>query len=644
MFTLRLKIVVLTALAFMISGCATTPDPEPGSSSGTIKGVPWSAEGMFVGPRLVEGTITYGTSGPNSHVWKGTNDGTFLTGTLVRGDGRRFEGVIKPDTSDGSIMQYIRGRETRTDGCVYEGSFENQLLTGPGKIICPERTSVGVFKGGMLEGEATITYANGNKRHVSNFRNGRYGGTSTLLYADGRKLVEGYDHNGNITGLATLDYPNGDQDKMLYRTGVLLMSVPVKRNVATLTSCAALPTGWYLLKGNCVDGKPSGEVELWHKDGGERILATYKDGLPVGKSTLEWLVLVPLSEQALSIYGTMHPRLYMTEGIAREAQLTLDGKNVLLFPYWQGGFLYNIPHGTGLCMYEGKYEPCEMRAGKRVDVVQVERDKITAARTAQAIARLNAEFQQEKAERERRQAVKDREREAAFERQRQAAEDMRRAASRSPGVFSPEASAKTAREFQAIAESNARMQSQIQAAKQQLDRQSNEQQRAVNDEAARRAREAESRSQAERTRLAQAQEEARSKEMREQQSREETRRATSSVTTPPAKPTTTVPEGVAICHRNQQDYWFCDGPAQKTSVGDKGDSGLKSQLGLAGCPTPRSERASPDGHGRLFLCGTGLKGGARDVPKLRGFTVARQTYRCESGRCDSLSDSREITQ
>ena len=391
MLTIRLKIVALAVLTLMVSGCAVTP--EPGSWSGTDgNGVSFAGEGMFVGKQLVAGKITYGTTGPNSYVWQGTNDGTYLDGTLIRGDGRRFEGRITvPDHRDGTNVQYINGRETRTDGCVYQGSFEKQLLSGPGKITCPDRTLEGVFKGGNLDGKGTITYANGNKVIASNFEDGRFiASHNTFLYADGRKLVEKYDYQGARSGLATLDYPNGDRDEMLYSKSVLLLQVPAIRDVVRLTSCPSLPTGWYLLKGNCVDGKPSGEVELWHKDGGRRILATYKDGLPVGKSTYEQLIKIPLSEQAASLYGTMNPQLRMIEGVARQAGLRTDDKRLVWYSYWEGGFLYNVPNGTGRCAHEGKYEPCEMQAGKRIDAVQVERDKITAARTAQAIAHLDS--------------------------------------------------------------------------------------------------------------------------------------------------------------------------------------------------------------------------------------------------------------
>ena len=115
----------------------------------------------------------------------------------------------------------------------------------------------------------------------------------------------------------------------------------------------------------------------------------------------------------------------------------------------------------------------------------------------------------------------------------------------------------------------------------------------------------------------------------------------------PAKstlPTVTVKEAVAVCERNGNDYWICDGPVQKTLVGDKGAVGLTSQLTLAGCPSPRNERSSPDGKGKLFLCGFGLNSYDRDVARLRGFSTPRYSYKCTTQNCNALADSREIDQ
>ena len=109
-------------------------------------------------------------------------------------------------------------------------------------------------------------------------------------------------------------------------------------------------------------------------------------------------------------------------------------------------------------------------------------------------------------------------------------------------------------------------------------------------------------------------------------------------------PTVTVKEAVAVCERNGNDYWICDGPVQKTLVGDKGTAGLTSQLTLAGCPSPRNERSSPDGKGKLFLCGFGLNSYDRDVARLRGFSTPRYSYKCTAKNCNPLADSREIDQ
>lgn len=642
----RLQTILLGALTLAVAACASAPEYHSVSRT-DAKGVPFTAEGMFLDGYLVDGKVTYGTSGPDSHVWQGKRSGGLLNGTLVRGDGRRFEGLIQPDAHDSANLQYVSGRDTRLDGCVHEGNFKNQELSGPGKITCPERTLQGTFQNGKLHGKGSITWANGDKIENANFENGKFSNSRhTLQYADGRKLSEYYDYDGTRSGLATLDYPNGDKDELLYWKDVLLEQLPVVRQAGSLPPCAALPADWQLLKGSCAGGKPTGEVELWHKSG-RRISATFKDGQPTGNSTLVWMDKSdPPLVVARSLSGKMDAQLRFSQGFKREAGLDADGKGRAWYWDWEGPFVNNLPHGDGRCAYQGKAEPCNMAQGARVDAVHQQRQQEAAVRSAQAIAHLDYLQQREDEARARRAADRERERAAAYERQNQAAEDMRRAASRSPGVFSPEASAKTAREYQAIAESNARMHAQIQAAKQQLARESADQRRVTNEGGTRRGQESQPRSEverqvSERVRSEPAQDPARP---REQAAREEAARSSSPVAPPAAKPVVTVPEAVAVCHRNAQDYWFCDGPVQKTSVGDKGDAGLRSQLSLAGCANPRSDRPSPDGQGKLFLCGTGLKVGARDVPKLRGFTTERQTYRCEGGNCSALSDSREVAQ
>lgn len=619
------------AASLLVSACASSPEFRSSSGRAT-SGEPFSIEGTYLENRLRQGRISVGQNGPGRWTWEGTTSEGYnpYRGTVRWGDGRVFVGTVYIDPTTATVVPN-EGRDTLPNGCVYEGRYYDGKYS-KGKLSCPEST---------LEGEF----------HENVFRRG------TVTTPDGRKQREDRNQDGKRLGPATLDYPNGDRDQLIYREGVLVLQLPEIRKLAPLPPCPGLPKGWQLMKGNCVDGKPEGEVQFWNAAQRQRILATYKDGQPAGTATLEWITQGNWPS-ARSINGTMNSQFQFSEGLLREAGTDSARTKRVWYWDWIGPFVNNQPHGQGKCAYKGKEEPCEMVAGKRVDAVQVERDRLNAIASARVDAEIAANEERRRAEQERKQAAKERERQAALARQDQALEDMRRAAARSgPSVFSPEASAKTAREFQAMADNNARMLAQAEAAKQQLARDNAAQQR-TNDDATRRAaeargqaeRQAAERQAAERTRLAQAQaqEQARERQEAERQAaarREEERRASERTTqAQQAKPGVTVPEAVAVCRRNEQDYWFCDGPVQKTSVGDQGEAGLRRQLGLSGCPNPRSERASPDGQGKLFLCGTGVKPGARDVAKLRGFVTARLTYRCEGSGCSALSDSREITQ
>lgn len=622
------------AASLVVSACASSPEFRSSGGRAT-SGEPFSIEGTYLDNRLRQGRISVGQEGPGRWTWEGTTSDGYnpYRGTVRWGHGRVFVGTVYVDPTTATVIP-DEGRDNLTNGCVYEGRYYDGKYS-KGKLSCPDST---------LEGEF----------HQNVFRRG------TVTSPDGRRQSETRNQDGKRLGLATLDYPNGDRDQLIYREGVLVLQLPAIRKLAPLPACPGLPSGWQLLKGSCADSQPAGAVELWNAAQGRRIVATYKEGQPAGSATLEWIT--PGNwPSARSIVGTMDAQLQFSEGRLRTADTDAARTQRAWYWDWIGPFANNQAHGRGKCAFEGKEEACEMVAGQRVDAVQLERDRLNAQASARYNARVEADRQRSRAEQERKQAAKEREREAYREQERRNLEDMRRATARSgSSVFSPEASAKTAREFQAMADSNARMLAQAEAAKQQLARDNAAQQRTTAD-AARRAAEARSQAErqaaerqaAERTRLAQAQDEASARQARERQEaerqaaarREEERRASERATqAPPAKPGVTVPEAVAVCRRNEQDYWFCDGPVQKTSVGDQGEAGLRRQLGLAGCPNPRSERASPDGQGKLFLCGTGIKPGGRDVAKLRGFATARLTYRCETNGCSALSDSREVTQ
>lgn len=64
------------------------------------------------------------------------------------------------------------------------------------------------------------------------------------------------------------------------------------------------------------------------------------------------------------------------------------------------------------------------------------------------------------------------------------------------------------------------------------------------------------------------------------------------------------PEALSYCWQTG-DFWFCDGPVQKTVLGFRNDiDGARDQ---SGCPNPSSSR--PFAEGTLFYCGFDLKDG-----------------------------------
>lgn len=97
-------------------------------------------------------------------------------------------------------------------------------------------------------------------------------------------------------------------------------------------------------------------------------------------------------------------------------------------------------------------------------------------------------------------------------------------------------------------------------------------------------------------------------------------------------------EGVAICKVNSKDFWFCAGPTQYTQSGEKGLTGLKTNLRYAGCESPR-EQGDKNLSVKYYLCGEPIRDSQNSYNTVSGlieesiprkFLDKRRLYKCQS--------------
>lgn len=107
---------------------------------------------------------------------------------------------------------------------------------------------------------------------------------------------------------------------------------------------------------------------------------------------------------------------------------------------------------------------------------------------------------------------------------------------------------------------------------------------------------------------------------------------------------TPVPEAIAVCWQTGSgNGWFCDGPLQEVMVAERD---MLAARKLVGCRTSDSEirDIGTSGKYRVFGCGRGLRQGERDMRALRGVNGGNNRYRClkkdmDAGTlCRTLSD------
>ena len=613
--------VCLASLLVLTGSTSNAGEPEYRVQSGVDpSGMPFTIEGNFKDGFLVDGTVTAGTTEKDAYVFKGsTFPNKIMVGTLQYRDGRKFKGSFQAQGI--TTFFYRNGSETRLDGCTYTGFFENNDLTEKGNVACPGKTITGTFEYSRPKGPATIDFSDGRQLKVS-FR------------------------DGLESGKGELTYPSGVLEAQVYVEGKTVLSIPrLPRSIAT--SCVGVPENWALLQGICGAAGIDGDAELVRIYDGdpvkarsyraEKISGSFKNGKALSEVRYE---TIPFSgsEPSIRIIGNMNERLEFTKGTLLLMHSYISGARAAEWSVsYKGEFSGFKPNGKGQCALSGvsSFEQCEMLAGQRVDLAFKNR---TAAE-AQRAEEIHAEARRRNAEADRQAAQAELDAEAAW----------RSTPSRVTIIGTPSPRSdpnESMRELKEVAANSTRIVADIERVKAEgaAERKSNELSTTRTQDGGN-----PSPTQQQQTKPARNQ----TSLLQQSPSTDKTINddfERKPVAKPPQEsaestmPTVTVKEAVAVCERNNNDYWICDGPVQKTLVGDNGTTGLASQLTLAGCTSPRSERSSPDGKGKLFLCGFGLNNSDRDVARLRGFSTLRNSYKCSAKNCTTLADPREIDQ
>ena len=99
-----------------------------------------------------------------------------------------------------------QGTLTYANGQKYVGEFRDNKFNGQGTATHPDGTKyVGGFRDDKFDGQGTLTFPGG--KYVGEFRDNKPEGQGTLTYPDGRKFV-GEFRNGALNGQGTATFPD----------------------------------------------------------------------------------------------------------------------------------------------------------------------------------------------------------------------------------------------------------------------------------------------------------------------------------------------------------------------------------------------------------------------------------------------------
>ncbi len=146
---------------------------------------------------------------------KANGKGTMTWTNPSYGKSRRYEGEFLDDLPHGQGKMRIlhnvhqgHGLPLQERSEVYEGEFRRGKYHGQGKLVIDGHVWEGQFSNDMSNGKTTHTWPNGNVC-VGNYVNGLLRGDGTMFFANGDKYVGELSYDGKKKGQGTLFYANG---------------------------------------------------------------------------------------------------------------------------------------------------------------------------------------------------------------------------------------------------------------------------------------------------------------------------------------------------------------------------------------------------------------------------------------------------
>ena len=121
---------------------------------------------------------------------------------MVDEEGNRYLGEVVDGVRAG------QGRYEWTNGNIYEGTFENNEISGSGVFTWPDgRRYEGEFSQGMKHGQGEYTWPNGDT-YLGQYENDQISGTGVFTWAETKAKYEGQFRNGRKHGRGVYTWPD----------------------------------------------------------------------------------------------------------------------------------------------------------------------------------------------------------------------------------------------------------------------------------------------------------------------------------------------------------------------------------------------------------------------------------------------------
>ena len=240
-----------------------------------------------------------------------------------------FQGDFKDD-------DYYQGIEYLLDGAIYEGSFQEFLHHGEGKLTFDDMSYYeGEFYKGTYHGQGTFDYGESGGKYVGEWSYGLEQGRGTQFYANGN-IYKGQWKDGLRHGQGSYLYNSGDKYVGSHSYGN-------RHGTGTYTY-----DGGEEYSGNFHFGQLDGQIVSIHPDG-EKNICFYKKDLLEGKCS--------------KIYssGTMEVCNFSGGMKHGECKTTFDNGAVVISNY-----NYGVKEGKAIYKFaEGADENCDYKGGRR---------------------------------------------------------------------------------------------------------------------------------------------------------------------------------------------------------------------------------------------------------------------------------------